>query len=144
MIETDMLLAHVKETDWLKETAEAILRAIDSGKLGPICASRESIHELYYLLTRTGTSLDDTLVRIGALTKIRNLNWLPTTTDTDLLALSLMSTYKLSSIFDAYHAAACLLGDPDQTMLSTDSIYETIPRIKREEPREFTKRLSQM
>ena len=66
---------------------------------------------------------------------LRNIVWVPTTTDNDLLALTLVSTYRLTSIFDAYHAAACLLGDPEQTILSTDEVYDKIPRITRIDPR---------
>ena len=135
MIETDILFAHLKEKDWLKDVAEKLLLAVDRGKLGTVYASRESIHELYYLLDRIEWTPEDALSKIGALTRIRNVEWLPTTTDTDLLALSLIATYDISSIFDAYHAATCLLGDPEHIIVSTDAVYDKIPRIKRIEPK---------
>ena len=69
------------------------------------------------------------------MTMLRNIVWVPTTTDNDLLALTLVSTCRLTSIFDAYHAAACLLSDPEHTILSTDEAYDKIPRITRIDPR---------
>src|SRR5712691_6899596 len=141
MIETDVLFAHLKETDRLKESSEAILKAVDSGRLGMMYASREAIHELYYLVSQAGLTPGEVLTKVGALTVIRNILWPPTTTDTYLLALSLMSTYRLTSIFDAYHAATCLLVDPEHTIVSTDSVYENIPSMKRFDPRELAKRL---
>ncbi len=141
MLETDVLFAHLKEKDWLKEAAERILATIDRGGLGRVLVSRECLHELYYLVRRLEWSPSDLLTRVGALTRIRNLMWLPTDADTDLLALSLISTYKLSSIFDAYHAAACLLRDPQHEIMSTDPVYERIPQIKRIDPRSLAKQL---
>jgi len=141
MIETDVLFSHLKEEDWLKRDAETILTHVSSGKLGEVRVSREVIHELYYLLARTGHRPADILSKVGALTRIANLSWVATTTDDDLLALSLITTYGLSSVFDSYHAAACLLQDPDHTMVSTDETYDKIPRIKRVDPRRLAEQI---
>ena len=81
--------------------------------------------------------LADILSKVGALTRIANLSWASTTTDHDLLALSLVTTYGLSSIFDSYHAATCLLEDPERKMVSTDDAYDRIPRITRIDPRKL-------
>ncbi len=142
LIETDILFAHIKEKDWLKETAEEFLRAVQNGKFGTVYTCRESLHELYYLLDRSGSTPQEALSRIGALTRIKNIEWPSTTTDTDLLALSLIATYDIASVFDAYHAASCLLADPDHTIISTDSIYDRIPRIKRIEPKAAVEKLN--
>jgi len=141
MIETDVLFAHVKEDGRLKRDAETLLAAIDSGKLGKVYASRECIHELHYLLKRAGFPPGEALNKIGALTRIRNLEWPPTTTDADLLALSLVSMYGLTSIFDAYHAATCLLADPEHMIVSTDATYDQIPTIRRMDPRELAEHI---
>ncbi|MDG7013097.1 MAG: PIN domain-containing protein [Nitrososphaerota archaeon] len=141
IIETDLLFSHVKSEDWLKKDAETILRHIATGKLGEVYVSREAIHELYYLLNRTGHAPADILAKVGALTRISNLTWVATTTDDDLLALSLITTYGLSSVFDSYHAAACLLQDPEHTMISTDEVYDKIPRIKRIDPRKLAEQI---
>jgi predicted nucleic acid-binding protein len=137
MIETDILFSHIKDDDWLKDDAETILRHVVSGKFGEVQVSREAIHELYYLLARTGHTPADILSKVGALTRIANLSWASTTTDHDLLALSLVTTYGLSSIFDSYHAATCLLEDPEHKMVSTDEAYDRIPRITRIDPRKL-------
>jgi predicted nucleic acid-binding protein len=135
MIETDILFAHIKEKDWLKETSDKLLLSISNGKLGTVHASRESLHELYYLSAEIGWSARESLSKIGALTRIQNLNWTKTTSDTDLLALSLIATHNLTSVFDAYHAAACLLDDPEHTIVSTDRVYDQITSLKRLEPK---------
>jgi predicted nucleic acid-binding protein len=137
MIETDILFSHIKAEDGLKEDAETILRHVAAGRFGEVQVSREAIHELYYLLARTGHAPADILSKVGALTRIANLSWASTTTDHDLLALSLVTTYGLSSIFDSYHAATCLLEDPEHKMVSTDDAYDRIPRITRIDPRKL-------
>jgi len=135
MLETDVLFAHIKEEDWLKKDAETILEEVVSGRLGQVLASREALHELYYLLARSNLAAGDILSKVGALTSIANLVGVPTATDTDLLALSLMATYGLTSVFDSYHAATCLLEDTSHEIISTDDIYDKIGRIKRKDPR---------
>ena len=142
MIESDVLYAHVKQRDWLKDHAETLLRAVQAGEMKNVCADRETLHELYYLLARSGVKAEEALSRVGALTRIPNLRWVGTDTDDDLLALSLMATYRLSSVFDAYHASACLLHDPEHTVVSTDSVYDKILGLKRVDPRELGGRLS--
>ena len=52
MVETDLLYTFVKKEDWLKATADRIMRMIIEGKLGIVYASRECLHELYYVQRR--------------------------------------------------------------------------------------------
>ncbi|MEM2886037.1 MAG: hypothetical protein QXF24_08125 [Thermoproteota archaeon] len=73
------------------------------------------------------------------MTSIRNLVFLETNCAIDLLAISLIAQYKLSSIFDAYYAATCLNQVEDRTVVSTDSTYDRIPGLKRVDPRELLK-----
>jgi predicted nucleic acid-binding protein len=134
-VETDVILAHVKEKDWLKSYADKILRAADSGRI-KLCASCEVIHELYYMSIKLGIDMETLLNKIAALTSI-NMDWIPATVEISLTAMTLMLEYDMSSIFDAYYAATALLSDPDRTVISTDSIYERIPGIKRKDPREI-------
>ena len=136
LIETDVLLAHVKEEDWLKPYAENILKRVESGEL-KLYVSREVLHELYYIVTRLGMDLDKALAKIVALTSIKGLTWLPTTLEIDLLAYTLIVEYGLTSIFDAYYAASTLLMDPDKTIISTDHTYDKIPGLRRVDPREL-------
>jgi len=86
-------------------------------------------------LSRIGLSNREILNRDGALTSIPNLKWVPTTVDTDLMALALMDQYGLTSIFDAYNAATCLLYDKDRKMISTDSAYDKVIGLSRIDPR---------
>ena len=135
LIETDVLVAHLKDRDWLKDVADKLLLRIAKGDFGEVLVSREVIHEIYYVLSRTGLSRREILNRVGALTHIPNLKWIPTTVDVDLLALALMDQYGISSIFDAYNAATCLLYDKDRKIISTDNVYDKVVGLTRIDPR---------
>lgn len=134
LIETDMMYAFVKKSDRLKKTADRLIWRIKEGELGEVAASRETIHELYYVSMREGVSIDEYISRVAALTAIDHLTFLPTTTEIDLLALTLMRQYGLESIFDAYHAATALNQVEDHTLISTDHVFDKVPSIKRIEP----------
>jgi predicted nucleic acid-binding protein len=101
---------------------------------GEVSASREVFHELYYVSMREGVTLDEYIRRVAALTSIKNLRFLPTTSEIDLLALTLMRQYRLTSIFDAYYAATVLNQVPDRTIVSTDHVYDSIPGLTKVEP----------
>jgi predicted nucleic acid-binding protein len=137
MIETDMLYAYVKKEDWLKTTAYNVVSRIMKGELGTVYASRESIHELYYVSKEEGVSIDEYISRVAALTAIKNLTFTETTYEIDLLALTLMKQYKIESIFDAYYAATALNQVPDHSIISTDAVFDAIPGITRIDPREM-------
>ncbi|MDA4129431.1 MAG: PIN domain-containing protein [Thaumarchaeota archaeon] len=135
LLESDILFAHIKNSDWLKKTADELLSHVEKGSFGTVYASRETLHEMYYLSAKTGWTSGEALSKIGSLTQIKNLSWPPTTTDVDLLALSLLATYDISSVFDAYHAASCLLYDPDHLIVSTDEVYDKIKHLTRMDPK---------
>ncbi|MGB9854848.1 MAG: type II toxin-antitoxin system VapC family toxin [Candidatus Bathyarchaeales archaeon] len=137
MIETDVLYAYVKKDDWLKPAATRVISKIVNGELGTVYASRESLHEIYYVSKEEGVSLDELITRTAALTTIENLTFLETTYEIDLLALTIIRQYGISSIFDAYYAATALNQVPDHTIISTDTIFDAIPGIKRIDPREL-------
>lgn len=136
LIETDIVLAHIKESDWLKPYAEHILAMAGRGEI-KLYASRELLHEVYYAARKLGVGLDELLEKIVALTRIENIVWVPTTIDVDLTALTLMVEYGVKSVFDAYYAATTLLYDPDRTIISTDHVYDRIPGIHRVDPRDL-------
>ena len=50
-----------------------------------------------------------------------------------------MSQYGISSVFDSYYAATCLLYDEDKTVISTDHVFDKVPGIKRADPRDLVK-----
>jgi predicted nucleic acid-binding protein len=135
MIETDMLYAHVKADDWLKPTAEKLMRRIVGGEFGTVTTSREVLHELYYVSMEEGIDLDSYISRLAALTSISNLSFLDTTIEIDVLAATLMKQFRLNSIFDAYYAATALNAVADHTIISTDEIFDAVTGIKRMDPR---------
>jgi predicted nucleic acid-binding protein len=137
MIETDMLYAYVKKEDWLKDTAKNIITRIIKGEFGQVYASREALHEIYYVSKEEGVSPDELIARVAALTAIKNLIFLETTFEIDLLALVLMRHYGFTSIFDAYYAATALNQVEDHTIVSTDEVFDCIPGLKRTDPRKI-------
>lgn len=137
IIETDLLYAYVKESDWLKPVASRIMKDISGGKYGIVHASRESLHELYYVSMNEGASLDNYITRAAAITSIDNLVFHPTTHEIDLLTFVLMKQYKITSLFDAYHAAAALSMEEDHTIVSTDAVFDKLPGLIRLDPREM-------
>lgn len=63
--------------------------------------------------------------------------FLQTTTEIDLLAMTVIKQFNLKSIFDAYYCATALNQVPDHTIVSTDEIFSNIPGIVRIDPREL-------
>ncbi|MBS7659007.1 PIN domain-containing protein [Candidatus Bathyarchaeota archaeon] len=137
MIETDLLYAFVKKEDWLKDVADKIVKRIVNGEFGTVYASRECLHELYYVSKEEGISLDEYIFRAATITAIENLKFLETTYEIDLLALTLMRQYNMKSIFDAYYAATALNQVEDHTLISTDEVYDVIPGLIRIDPRKL-------
>jgi predicted nucleic acid-binding protein len=137
MIETDMLYAYVKKEDWLKPAANKLLSKIMKGEFGSVYASRETLHEIYYVSKQEGVSVDELIARVAALTAIDNLTFLDTTFEIDLLALALIRQYGFTSLFDAYYAATALNQVEDHTIISTDTVFDCIPGIKRIDPRKI-------
>mgnify|MGYP000120727133 CR=1 FL=1 len=139
MIETDVLYAYIKEDDWLKPVATRLVEMIEKGLFKTVYASREVLHELYYVSVSEGVSIDEFIARAAAITGIKNLRFLETDHITDLLAFTLMRQYNLSSVFDAYYAATALSKVEDHTIISTDTIFDRIPGLKRIDPRVLIK-----
>ena len=137
MIETDMLYAYVKKEDWLKETANSLISRIIKGEFGQVYVSRESLHEIYYVSKEEGVSNDELINRVATLTAIRNLTFIETTFEIDLLALVLMRQYGFTSVFDAFYAATTLNQVKDHTIVSTDKVFDCIPGLIRVDPRKI-------
>ena len=100
-------------------------------------ASREALHEIYYVSKAEGVSTDELIARTAALTSIDNLIFLDTTCEIDLLALALIQQYGFKSFFDAYYAATALNQIEDHIIISIDTAFDCIPGIKRIDPREI-------
>ncbi len=72
-----------------------------------------------------------------SLKAIDNLTFLDTTFEIDLLALALIRQYGFTSLFDTYYAATALNQVDDNTIISTDTVFDCIPGIKRIDPRKI-------
>jgi len=82
-----------------------------------------------------GVPLESYIYRLATLTELPNLKYLDTTSEIDILAVTLMKQSKLTSIFDAYYAATALNAVPDHTIASTDEVFDKVTGIKRMDPR---------
>jgi len=137
MVETDVLYAYVKRKDWLRPVADKLLRRVSEGEFSSVYAFCESLHEIYYVSPGEGVPLDEIISRFALLTSIDNLVFLETTFEVDPLAPTLMKQFKLASIFDAHYAATALNQVPDHTIITTDTVNDRIPGVKRVDPREL-------
>jgi predicted nucleic acid-binding protein len=137
MIETDVLYAYVKKEDWLKETAKSVISRIVKGEFGDVFVSRESLHELYHVSKEEGVSISEIINRCSTITGIKNLRFLETTFQIDLLAITLIRQYGFTSVFDAYYAATALNQVNDHTIVSTDTVFECVPGLIRIDPRKI-------
>jgi predicted nucleic acid-binding protein len=137
LIESDLFIAYMKKSDWLKPKAEEIFSAISSKRLKDIQASSEVLHELYYVFVEHAPA-SIILGNAARVATMENIEYIDATREIYLSALELLSTYELGSIFDAIYAATALTEMvPDHTVLSTDSAYDRIPGIARIDPRKI-------
>ena len=137
MIESDLIIAHFKKSDWLKKYADAIFDAVRRGIL-KVEVSTEIFHEVYYVLSEfTETSV--IIKNFSYLMGLDGIEFLSPTPEVYIAALSLKEQYQLSSIFDAIYAAQLLIQSKDKTIISTEHIYDKIPGIKRIDPKDFCK-----
>jgi len=137
LLESDIFIAYMKKEDWLKKVAISIIEAIEKGKLSPVQASTEVLHELYYVFSDYAP-LQTIVANEARIATIKNLKFIAPENTTYLTALSIMDTYGITSIFDAIYAATALSTNvPDQTIISTDKKYDTIKGLKRIDPQKL-------
>ncbi len=137
LIESDLLLAYIKKTDWLKPIAIKIFNKIHTGGLKGIYASTATLQEIkfWFFNRRLFVELVDAL---KAITRIENLEWIDISPDICLNASLLMDEYGINP-FDSYHAATAIF--KDKTILSTEHVFDRIRGIQRIDPREFVEDL---
>jgi len=137
VIESDLIIAYFKKSDWLKQTAEHIFDKIEQGELKNIILPTEVFHELYYVF-RDYVDIS-TIQKIEAyLISFKNLKLVTVSAETYLSALTIMNLYNVTSIFDAIYAAVALSPEnPDYTILSTDRVYDKIENLIRIDPRDI-------
>jgi len=137
LLESDTFTAYIKKQDWLKKTAEAIIEAVETGRLSPTQVSTEIFHEIYYVFSDYAP-LHVIMANAARIATIKNLTFVNPDHLTYLTALSIMDTYSLTSIFDSIYAATTLsVNVPDHTIISTDEVYDAIKGIKRLDPRQL-------
>jgi len=137
LVESDLFIAYMKKEDWLKESATKIFQAAEEGKLTDVQASSEVFHEIYYVFSDY-VPLDIILRNQAKMATLENITYIDATKEIYLSALELMNTYGVTSIFDAIYAATTLTERvPDNTIISTDSVYDKIRGIRRIDPRKI-------
>ena len=137
LIESDLIIAYIKKSDWLKPSADKIFQAIQTKHLENIQISTHVIHELYYVFSDLA-QLSTILSNAVKISTLDNITYVDTTREIMISALELISTYQISSVFDAIYAATALTNlVPDHVILSTDTAYDKIPGLKRIDPREL-------
>mgnify|MGYP001103857359 CR=1 FL=1 len=137
LLESDIIIAHMKREDWLKKKATEIFEAIQDGRLKEIQLSSEVFHELYYVFSDYAP-LSLILTNEAWLATVKNITFIDPTKEIYLSALDLMETYHMKSIFDAIYASTALSEKtPDHIIVSTDDVYGRIKGIQRIDPREL-------
>ena len=135
LIESDLIIAYIKKSDWLKPSADKIFQAIKTKQLENIQVSTHVMHELYYVFSDLAP-LSTILSNAVKISTLNNITYVDTTREIMISALELMSTYQISSVFDAIYAATALTNlVPDHVILSTDTAYDKIPGLNRIDPR---------
>ena len=137
LIETDLLLAFIKEEDRLKTTAKKVLQGIHSGELDGFYASTTVIQEIIFWFSNREMT-DELMSAVNALIHIENLRWVELSTELCLAASVLMNEYRINP-FDAYHLATSIQND--KMILSTDHVFDRVKGVKRVVPEDFVKTL---
>ena len=134
LIESDIFVALLKKGDWLGDVAARTIKLIESGSLGEASVSTEVFHELYYVFSDFAP-VETILTNFIKIRGLKNIRFVAPTPEVYLLAVTLMKHYELTSVFDAIYAAQVLSEQcPDNTIISTDHIYDKIKGIKRIDP----------
>ena len=128
-LDTDIILALIKEEDWLKRYIS--LKDIKNPKTSAL-----TIVEAELVLLREYSRKN----AIGVLNKIQNLgiNILPITAKTLNKSKELLEKYNNLNIFDSVHAACAILCK--EKIISTDNIYSDLDELTKIDPREINKK----
>ena len=136
LIESDMIVAYMKKTDRLKESATRIFDALEEGRLSAQM-STEVFHEIYYVFVEHAP-LNVVMGNLAKIASLENVTYVDATREIYMSALDLMNNYGITSIFDAIYAATALTeAVPDNKIVSTDNVYEKIAGLTRIDPREI-------
>ena len=121
-LDTDVLLALLKEKDWLKQF-------VTPEKVRDCCTSVLNVLEAKMVLLREEGTADKLISKLKSL----KITLLPI--DEAMLEKSedLLSTHEHLGIFDSMHAATCFV--KNEKMFSTDHIYDEL-ELERIDPRD--------
>lgn len=137
LLDSDILIAVIKEEDRLKPASLKILRAVEGRKLKDAYASVAIIQEIIFWLLSRGLK-NKVLLTVSRLFEIKNLEWVPLDREVFLTASALIEEHDLRA-FDAYMAATALLRNG--TILSSYHVYDGIKGVRRIDPEEAAKKL---
>ncbi len=129
-LDTDCILALVKDKDWLKETVQKRLK--NERKL---CTSVLAVVESRLVLMREA-DLDDAL-KVEEKIEEMKIKLLPLNEKALRESKELMMEYDFIGTLDALHIATAKLHK--ETILSTDHLILSLPDLKVEDPRNHEK-----
>ena len=137
LIESDLLLAYIKKSDWLKPAAEKILSRVASGDIPDTYASTATLQEIVFWFFNRNMHRE--LVQAtNAMTHMRNMRWIDISPEICFTASMLIKEYEINP-FDACHAATALF--EDKAILSTEHVYDRIKGVRRIDPETYAKQL---
>ena len=140
LLDSEIFLAYLLEDDWLHDVALQIITKIKNGELVDVNASSSIFHELYYILSEFVT-VDLTLQYLAKIKAIKNINFLDTTSEDLLTAISFVESFRINSFYSAIYIAQALSDrNPDRIIISTNTYFDRIKSLKRIDPREMIKK----
>ena len=125
-LDSDCVLALIKDSDWLKNTVKE--RVSTENELFTsavtiieckLVISREEQRELMH-------DIDSKIIEAG-------IQLLPFNLETDEISNKLLKKYEFLGIFDSIHAATSILHE--LILLSTDHIFPLMEEVRSEDPR---------
>lgn len=126
-LDTDSVLALVKESDWLKTDVEMRIKGEKT-----LCTSVMTVVECRLVLIREeGRDVSHSVEKVLKKTKIQLL---PLNEKILEKSRELSIKYDFLGVFDALHAATSIV--ENETMLSTDHVFALIDEVKVTDPRE--------
>ena len=136
IIESDLLIAYSKKSDWLKGLADPLFKMMSEGRL-TMRTSAAALLELYYVLEDYGYEKKAILGKQAEIAAIKGLTVMPLTAEVLLAAQSVMRSFKVPGLFDAIYAATTLNQDEERKILSTDEVYDRVAGITRVDPHTY-------
>jgi len=129
LIESDLFMAYLKKSDWLKPAAEKILSLVHSGLILNAYSSTATLQEIIFWFFNRNM-LRELVQAINAITHIRNIRWINLSPKVCFTASMLINEYDINPL-DAYHAATALSEDK---IMSPEHVIDRVKGITRLDP----------